>query len=96
VAPRRVVVLPQPDWAQAPASAAFGDPLTLTAQIRSFNAILAEESRRAGFKFVDLFPLMQEQARAARFASDGLHPAAEAHAEWARELAGALARPCQD
>jgi lysophospholipase L1-like esterase len=42
---------------------------------------------------VDLFPLMREQARKKMFAPDGLHPSAEAYAEWASALATSAGAP---
>lgn len=86
VAPNRIVALPQPDWSLAPAAASFGDPRKIGADIVAFNAVLREEARAAGARYVDLYPLMHAQAEARMFASDGLHPSARAHAEWAAAL----------
>ncbi|HEV8470584.1 MAG TPA: SGNH/GDSL hydrolase family protein [Candidatus Limnocylindria bacterium] len=85
----RVIGLPQPDWSLAPAAAGFGDTAVIRRTIERFNEIAREEAERAGGMWVDLFPLMREQARKRMFASDGLHPSAEAYAEWARELSRA-------
>ena len=81
-----VYALPQPDWSLSPAGAAFGDPRDAGRAIERFNEIAREEAERWGAGYVDLFPLMRDQARAAMFASDGLHPSAEAHAQWAERL----------
>ncbi len=86
VAPDRIVALPQPDWSLAPAAAWVGDPRQIGADIVAFNAILRVEASAAGARYVDLYPLMHEQAEAKMFASDGLHPSARAHAEWAAAL----------
>lgn len=86
----RVVTLPQPDWSLGPAAAAFGAPAEIGRRIERYNAILAEEAARAGARHVDLFSLMRRQARAGRFAADGLHPAASAYDEWAAALLDAL------
>jgi acyl-CoA thioesterase-1 len=83
----RVVALPQPDWSLSPAASGFGDPAAIAHIIERFNAIARDEGERAGASWVDLFPLMREQARKGMFAPDGLHPSAEAYAEWARALA---------
>ena len=83
----RVIALPQPDWSVAPAASGFGDPAVIARLIEGFNAVAKEEAERAGAKWVDLFPLMKEQSRKGMFAPDGIHPAAAAYAEWARELA---------
>lgn len=86
VAPNRIVSLPQPDWSLAPAARYFGDPRQIGADIVTFNAILRDEARAAGARYVDLYPLMHRQAEAKMFARDGLHPSARAHAEWAAAL----------
>jgi lysophospholipase L1-like esterase len=83
----RVVALPQPDWSMSPAGAGFGDLAALARTIERFNAIARDEAGLAGALWIDLFRLMGEQARKKMFASDGLHPSAEAYAEWARALA---------
>jgi acyl-CoA thioesterase I len=86
-APRaRVVALPQPDWSLSPAAAGFGDVAVIARTIERFNEIAREEGVRTGAQWIDLFPLMREQARRGMFAADGLHPSASAYAEWAREL----------
>jgi lysophospholipase L1-like esterase len=84
----RVIGLPQPDWSLSPAASGFGDPAVIARTIERFNEIAREEAERAGADWIDLFPLMREQARKGMFASDGLHPSAEAYAQWA----GALSR----
>lgn len=90
----RVVALPQPDWARSPAAAAFGDAATLHAQIVAFNGALREEAARRGARYVDLFPLMERQAREGLVAGDGLHPSAAAYDAWAAALAEALGEVC--
>jgi acyl-CoA thioesterase I len=86
VAPNRIVALPQPEWSLSPAVASFADSLQIGAAIVAFNTILRDEARAAGARYVDLYPLMHEQAEAKMLASDGLHPSARAHAEWAAAL----------
>ncbi|HET7700319.1 MAG TPA: SGNH/GDSL hydrolase family protein [Candidatus Limnocylindria bacterium] len=83
--------LPQPDWSLCPGAAAFGDPARLARTIERFNQIAREEAERAGAVYVDLFPLMREQLRNGMVAADGLHPSAEAYAEWAGALVERLA-----
>jgi acyl-CoA thioesterase-1 len=87
----RVVALPQPDWSLAPAAAGFGDVAVIARAIERFNSIAREEAERSGARWIELFPLMREQARRGMFAADGLHPSASAYAEWARELVTAWA-----
>ena len=82
--------LPQPDWSLTPAGASFGDPARLARTIERFNGIAREEAERSGGAYLDLFPLMREQLRKGMTAPDGLHPSAEAYAEWADALRGML------
>ena len=82
-----VIALPQPDWSLSPAGSGFGDLAAIARKIERFNEIAREEAERARAVWIDLFPLMREQGRKKMFASDGLHPSAEAYAEWAREVA---------
>jgi acyl-CoA thioesterase I len=83
----RVIGLPQPDWSLSPAASGFGDPAVIARIIERFNKVAQEEAELAGATWIDLFPLMREQGRKHMFAPDGLHPSAEAYAEWARALA---------
>jgi lysophospholipase L1-like esterase len=83
----RLVALPQPDWSLSPAGSGFGDVAAIARTIERFNEIAREEGERARALWVDLFPLMRDQGRKKMLAADGLHPSAEAYAEWARELA---------
>ena len=83
----RVIALPQPDWSLSPAGSGFGDPGALARTIERFNEIAHSEADRAHAEWMDLFPLMREQARKKMVAADGLHPSAEAYAEWAQALA---------
>lgn len=85
----RVIGLPQPDWSHSPAAAGFGDPVVIARTIERFNDLARGEAERSGAEWIDLFPLMRDQARRRMFAPDGLHPSAEAYAEWARELSRA-------
>ena len=86
-APRaRRYALPQPDWSLSPAAAPFGERAAVARGIERFNEVAREEVERSGGTYVDLFPLMRDQARRGMLAADGLHPSAEAHAEWAEAL----------
>jgi acyl-CoA thioesterase-1 len=91
---RRIVSLPQPDWSLSPAARAFGDPSAIHARIVDANSILRDETLAAGGSFVDLFPLMETQARSGMLARDGLHPSTEAYDAWAVELARQGVSPC--
>jgi acyl-CoA thioesterase I len=90
----RVVAIPQPDWSRSPTAASFGSREVLADAITRFNAAFAEEVRAKGAAWVDLVPLMQQQAASGLVASDGLHPSAEAYDAWAAELARLLPLPC--
>jgi lysophospholipase L1-like esterase len=86
VEPSAIHALPQPDWSLSPAGASYGDPAAIARRIERFNAIAREQVERAGGRYIDIFPLMREQARRAMLAPDGLHPSAEAHEQWAAAL----------
>jgi lysophospholipase L1-like esterase len=81
-----VYALPQPDWSLSRAGASFGDPAAIAARIEHFNTIAREEAERASATYVDIFPLMRDQMRRGMLAADGLHPSAEAYAQWAEAL----------
>lgn len=78
--------LPQPDWSLSRAGASFGDPAAIAARIERFNSIARAEAERARATYIDIFPLMREQMRRGMLAGDGLHPSADAYAEWAEAL----------
>ena len=85
-----IVALPQPEWSRSPAASPYGTTEALLTRIAHFNAIVEEEAENAGARFIDLYPLMHRQAAAEMLATDGLHPNAEAHEEWAKTLAERL------
>jgi acyl-CoA thioesterase-1 len=85
-----VVGLPQPEWSRSPAASPYGTTEALLTRIAHFNAIAMEEAEAAGARFNDLYPLMHRHAAAEMLATDGLHPNAEAHEEWARTLSEKL------
>jgi acyl-CoA thioesterase I len=82
----RLLVLPQPDWSQAPIAEAFGDRGELKRRIEAYNEILAEETKVAGGVYVDLWGLFVNQGEQKLFASDGLHPSGKAYTAWAQAL----------
>ncbi len=86
----RILVLPQPDWSQAPIAKGFGPRAALQAKIEAYNAVLAQESKLAGATYVDCWELMKTQGAAQLFADDGLHPLAKAYTGWASVLAEQL------
>jgi lysophospholipase L1-like esterase len=90
VAPAAICALPQPDWSLSPASASYGDPAEIARAIEHFNEIAREEAERVGGRYIDIFPLMRDQARRSMLAPDGLHPSTKAHGQWATALDGSL------
>lgn len=78
--------VPQPDWSLTAAGSSFGQPSAIAAAIERFNAIAREEAEHAGGVYIDIFPLMREQMRRGMVAPDGLHPSADAYAQWADAL----------
>jgi len=91
---KRIVSIPQPDWSLSPAARAFGESPAIHARIVEANAILRDETLAVGGTYVDLFPLMETQARAGMIAGDALHPSAAAYGAWAEELARQGVSPC--
>ncbi len=91
----RVVVIPQPDWSRSPTAASFGTQPALDASITAFNAALAEEARAKSLVFVDLSPLMRDEAAKGMVAGDGLHPNEQAYDAWAEELFRVVPSPCK-
>jgi lysophospholipase L1-like esterase len=86
VAPKRIVVLPQPDWSSSPVGRTFGEPDALRRNIERYNAVLKEEAAAVGAVYVDLFPLFVQQAKAGLVCADGLHPSSQAYTAWADAL----------
>jgi lysophospholipase L1-like esterase len=84
--PGRVVVLSIPDWSVTPFAVRSGrDQPRIARDIRAFNDINREETRRAGAAWVDVTPESQRAlGDRALLAADGLHPSAAMYAEWAR------------
>jgi len=82
--PKRVLVVSIPDWGVTP-FAAGRDRAKIGAEIRHFNDINAEETKRAGARYADITPVSRHAAAdAALVAPDGLHPSATMYAQWVR------------
>jgi len=80
--PKRVVIVSIPDWGVSP-FAANRDRATIAAEIDRFNAIAAEESKRAGARYADVTPISRHAATDITLvAPDGLHPSAAMYAQW--------------
>lgn len=84
--PGRVVVLSIPDWSVTPFAISSGRDLPRTArEIRQFNDVNRDETRRAGARWVDITPVSERAlGDSAQLAPDGLHPSALMYVEWAR------------
>jgi lysophospholipase L1-like esterase len=81
---RRVIVLSIPDWGVTP-FAAGRDRRRIAREIDGFNAVNRDEASRAGARYVDVtFVSRRAAADRSLVASDGLHPAGAAYAEWAQ------------
>ena len=76
---KRVIVVSIPDWGVTP-FAEGRDRKKIAAEIDRFNAINAEETKRAGAKYVDITPISRKYP--ALVAPDGLHPSAAMYAKW--------------
>jgi lysophospholipase L1-like esterase len=76
---KRVVVVSIPDWGVTP-FAANRDHAKIAAEIDRFNAINAEETKRAGAKYADITPISRKNLTLV--APDGLHPSAAMYAQW--------------
>jgi len=87
VQPDRVVLVPQPDWSRSPAAKSFGTESEIRAHIEKMNGVLHEEGSKRGMRWLAIDPMLKEQADRRELAPDGLHPAASAHAAWAKALA---------
>jgi lysophospholipase L1-like esterase len=71
----RIVTVATPDYTVTPQGAAYGDPATQAAGIRSNNGILAALARERGIAFVDIHDLsLRAAADDSLVAPDGLHP----------------------
>lgn len=84
--PGRVIVLSIPDWSVTSFAIASGRDLPRIArEIRQFNEVNREETRRAGARYVDITAASEKAlGDSAQLAPDGLHPSAAMYAEWAR------------
>ena len=84
--------LPQPDWSETYDGRRRGSARVLEL-IHAYNDALEYETITYGARYVDLWPLLEQQA-AARLWSSGVHPNAAAYTQWARavfdNMAGSL------
>jgi len=76
---KRVVVVSIPDWGVT-LFAEGRDRAKIAAEIDRFNAIAAEETKRAGSKYADITPVSRKNPTLV--GPDGLHPSATMYAQW--------------
>lgn len=80
--PNSVVVVSIPDWGVTP-YATGRDRAKIAVEIDHFNAINAEETKRAGARYADVTPVSRRAATDPTLvAPDGLHPSAAMYAQW--------------
>jgi lysophospholipase L1-like esterase len=90
--PARIVTVATPDYTVTPQGAAYGDPATQAAAIRTANDTLRELARERGIAFVDIFDLSLRAATdRALVADDGLHPSGAQYALWVERIAPVVA-----
>jgi acyl-CoA thioesterase-1 len=79
----RIVAVGTPDYTVTPQGAAYGDPASQAAGIRTNNSILKEVAVARGITFVDIYDLSLRAATdRSLVAGDGLHPSAAQYALW--------------
>lgn len=80
----RVLVLSIPDWGVTPFGQGSGrDTAQIARELDAFNLAAATESAVQCVAFVDITPVSRGPgARPDRIAEDGLHPSAQAYADW--------------
>jgi lysophospholipase L1-like esterase len=79
----RIVTVATPDYTVTPQGAAYGDPATQAAGIRSNNDILAALARERAIAFVDIHDLsLRAAGDRSLVAADGLHPSADQYGLW--------------
>ena len=80
----RVLVLSIPDWGVTPFGQASGrDTAAIARELDAYNAAAAAECAARGVAFVDITPASRSPGdQPDRIADDGLHPSAQAYADW--------------
>ncbi len=79
-----VIVLAIPDWGVTP-FAEGRDRALIAAELDAYNAAQRAICARCGVAFVDIAPISRRLgADPSQLASDGLHPGASIHAQWAK------------
>jgi lysophospholipase L1-like esterase len=84
--PTHVIVLSIPDWGVMP-FADGQDRAKISREIDAYNAVVAEEAKRAGATFIDITTISRQAGDdRSLVAADGLHPSAKMYKDWAEQL----------
>jgi lysophospholipase L1-like esterase len=79
----RLFVVTIPDFGVTPTGLNYVRGRNISEGIASFNKIITEEATKRGLSVVDIFELSKKMGSdASLVAADGLHPSANAYAEW--------------
>lgn len=79
-----LIVISIPDWGVTPFAAGC-DEARIAREIDAFNEVNSEEAIRVGAEYVDVTPISRRTSSdPSLIASDGLHPSAAMHSEWAK------------
>lgn len=88
----RVWVLSIPDWGVTP-FAADRDRAAIAGEIDAYNAVCKRSAMAAGIPFLDITTEQRRHGNQPEYlAADGLHPSGREYADWAAELAAAMAQ----
>src|ERR1700730_1066582 len=80
---KRLLVVTIPDFGVTPTGPKYARGRNIHDGITQFNKIVTEEAHKRGLEVVDIFPLSKKMGHdKSLVAKDGLHPSAEAYAEW--------------
>jgi acyl-CoA thioesterase-1 len=86
--PARILVVTTPDYTVTPRGGDFGDPAQQAAEIRRFNAAIAQLATQHGISVVDIHDISLEAAAdRSLVADDGLHPSGAQYARWVDRIA---------
>ncbi len=80
---KHLLVLNIPDFSVTPTGPNYARGRDIREGLERFNVVIAEEAGRRGLPLVDIFPLSRKMGEdSSLVAADGLHPTAQAYAEW--------------
>ena len=84
---KRLLVVTIPDFGVTPTGPKYARGRNIHEGIAKFNQIVTEEARKRGLSVVDVFPLSKKMGQdKSLVAKDGLHPSAQAYAEWEKVI----------